>query len=264
MSLLQGFLNAHYLLNTIGCSLFLLARTFEPICRTLFNPNEDGECTYDWRDSEILMFTGIILIMKNRRWKPLSNKEYISNLFMFGKCANLLLFMRQDVRYGILYMLLCLVLFIGFPEPSYKGPDKVTFFRGQALDEELYHNPEKIRLVEFYAAWSPPCSRFSEIFANISLKYTNDFFEFGKLDVTRYTKIAEKYNVDHSVSSKALPTVILFVNGKETIRRPQINAKGAIVPYIFKEENIIRDFDLNEMYNKTKSKSSKVDTKKSS
>ncbi|XP_065650006.1 thioredoxin-related transmembrane protein 2-B [Hydra vulgaris] len=260
----QEYLNGHYILNFVASFMFVLTRSFEPLCWILYDANDDGQCTYDWRDTEILMFTGIVLMMKNRRWKPLSNKEYISNFFIFAKTTNILLFMRHDVRYGILYILFCLVLFIGFPEPSYKGPDKIKFFRGQALDEELYHNPEKIMLVEFYAAWSPPCTRFSGTFANLSLKYSNDFFEFGKLDVTRYEKIAEKYSVNHSVTSKALPTLILFVNGKESMRRPQINAKGTAIPYIFNEENIIRDFELNEIYNKTKLKLAKVETKKSS
>lgn len=132
------------------------------------------------------------------------------------------------------------------------GPDKLTYFRGSGLDEALHQHPQRYYLVEFYAVWSPPCARFSSLFARLSLRYGNDFFVFGKLDVTKYRMIADRYKIDVSVKSKNLPTLVLFEDGKEKMRRPYFNTKGAAVNYNFNEENIIRDFNLNEIYGKTK------------
>lgn len=247
-----AFVNSHYILNLLASVLFVITRQVLPICTALYQLDDEGECHLDWRDTEILMFLCFVILLKNRRWKPLSAKEYISNMFLFTKAANILLFFRQDIRWGIFYALFILVLFLVFPEPAYIGPDSITFFRGQALDEELYHHPNKIWLVEFYAGWSPNCTRFSNTFAELSLKYDNDLFKFGKLDVTRYPMIAKKYKVDSSVTSKNLPTLVLFENGKEAIRKPVVDSKGSVSSYIFKEENVIRDFNLNELYKTTK------------
>lgn len=258
----KSFISLHYLLNILASLVYVVTRLIQPVCTAMYELDEDGLCQIDWRDTEILMFLSFIVVIKNRRWKPLSNKEYISNVFLFSKVANVILFFRQDVRWGVLYLIFCAVVFLVFPEPSYGGPDKVTFFRGQALDEELLHHPNKTWLVEFYATWSPPCSRFSGTFAALSLKYDHDYFKFGKLDVTRYNKIAEKYNVDYSVTSKNLPTLILFENGKEKTRRPTVDHKGRVATYTFKEENIIRDFSLNEIYATAKEKSKRNEKKK--
>ncbi|XP_057306912.1 thioredoxin-related transmembrane protein 2-A-like [Hydractinia symbiolongicarpus] len=254
MEAITSYLSTHYFLNMLACILFLITRCNYFLCTMLFELSEEGECQLDWRDTEILMFLCLVLVIKNRRWKPISNREYIANTFLFGKCANALLFSRQDLRLGFLYIAFCLFLFVVFPEPSYSGPDNVTFFRGQALDEVLHHEPEKCLFVEFYATWSPPCSRFSSTFASLSLQYGNEFFKFGKLDVTRYQMIADKYKVNSDISSKNLPTLILFKNGKESLRRPTLNSKGVVSPYIFKEQNIIQDFNLNEVYAETKKK----------
>jgi len=249
------YLHGYYILNVFASAIFPVLRGIEPLCTCMFELAEDGTCTFDYRDVEIMMFLAFVIVIKNRKW--LSPKEYISNLFMFSKCANFLLLMRQDWRWGVLYALLCIVLFIAFPEPSYSGPDNVSYFRGSGLDEALLQNPRKFYLVEFFAVWSPECARMSTAFAKLSLRYGNDDFKFCKLDATKYEKVAEKYKIDCSVKSKNLPTLVLFENGKEKMRRPVFNSKGAITPYLFTEENMIRDFNLNEIYAATKDKKSK-------
>jgi len=246
------YLHGYYILNVLASILFPVLRGVEPICQCIFELADDGTCSFDYRDVEIMMFLAFVIVIKNRRWK--SAKEYISNLFLFSKCANFLLLVRQDMRWGCLYGLLCIFLFIAFPEPSYAGPDNVSYFRGSGLDEALIQNPKKVYLVEFFAVWSPECARMSADFAKLSLRYGNDYFKFYKLDATRYEKVAEKYKIDCSVKSKNLPTLILFENGKEKMRRPTLNINGKVNPYLFTEENMIRDFNLNEIYASTKDK----------
>lgn len=260
---LRYWVSLHYLFNSLACLVYVFTKVWQPVCTSLFELDENGECQLDWRDTEILMFLCFIVVLKNRRWKPLTAVEYVANLFLFGKCANCLLFFRQDLRWGILYSIFCLLLFFVFPEPSYSGPEKITYFRGQALDEKLLQNPEESLVVEFFAPWSPPCTRFSSTFGQLSLQYDNEYLKFGKLDVNKYEKVAQKYRIDISASSKNLPTVIVFENGKEKARRPTIDAAGSVKSYQFKAENLIRDLDLNELYagakQKAKNKSRKKD-----
>ena len=52
--------------------------------------------------------------------------------------------------------------------------------------------------------------------------------------------------------TKQLPTLILFQGGKEVMRLPQIDKKGRAVSWTFSEENVIREFNLNELYQRAK------------
>lgn len=97
-----------------------------------------------------------------------------------------------------------------------------------------------------------------------------------------------RYKVSTSPLTKQLPTLILFQGGTETMRRPQIDKKGRAVSWTFSEvggmclrpsalgqdrawqplggqgvpggasaaswpqENVIREFNLNELYQKAK------------
>lgn len=61
-----------------------------------------------------------------------------------------------------------------------------------------------------------------------------------------------RYKVSTSPLTKQLPTLILFQGGKEVMRRPQIDKKGRAVSWTFSEENVIREFNLNELFQRAK------------
>jgi len=261
ISSLSPYLHAHYLLNMIVCLLYVLSRLHHGCCCFIYQVNQFEACELDFRDIEIISFLSLIIAFKSRRQKTVAPlKATISTVFLFCKIANVILFMRADWRWGVIYALVCLLLLLLFPEPTYQGEQAVTLFRGQALDEALYLESDVTWLVEFYAPWSPPCSRFSATFAELSLAYNNEFLKFGKLNAAAYEVIAKKYGIDTSVTSKNLPTIVLFENGKESMRRPLLPSSGGkIKPYPMEKESIIIDFNLNEKYklSKTKTKSKK-------
>ena len=66
--------------------------------------------------------------------------------------------------------------------------------------------------------------------------------KFGKVDVGRYPELAKKYYIDDSSFSRQLPTVIVFKNGEECMRRPAIDSKGKLQKFIFSE--VFTDFFL--------------------
>ncbi|XP_061306887.1 thioredoxin-related transmembrane protein 2 isoform X2 [Pezoporus flaviventris] len=136
--------------------------------------------------------------------------------------------------------------------PLYMGPEYIKYFSDKTIDEELDRDKRVTWIVEFFANWSSECQSFAPIFADLSLKYNCSGLHFGKVDVGRYTDVSTRYKVSTSPLTKQLPTLILFQGGTETMRRPQIDKKGRAVSWTFSEENVIREFNLNELYQKAK------------
>ena len=58
----------------------------------------------------------------------------------------------MDPRYGLVYLLVFVLQAIVLPEPTYKGPENITYFRANGLEEELSSDANVNWLVTFYAA----------------------------------------------------------------------------------------------------------------
>lgn len=57
--------------------------------------------------------------------------------------------------------------------------------------------------------------------------------KFGKVDIGRYPDAALKYHISDASTSKQLPTLILFKEGKEIERRPHADHKGKLIKFLF-------------------------------
>nr|KAF6439306.1 thioredoxin related transmembrane protein 2 [Molossus molossus] len=147
---------------------------------------------------------------------------------------------------------LCLVFLMTCKPPLYMGPEYIKYFNDKTIDEELERDKRVTWIVEFFANWSNDCQSFAPIYADLSLKYNCTGLNFGKVDIGRYTDVSTRYKVSTSPLTKQLPTLILFQGGKEVMRRPQIDKKGRAVSWTFSEENVIREFSLNELYQRAK------------
>ncbi|KAM9659403.1 thioredoxin-related transmembrane protein 2 isoform 2-T2 [Trichechus inunguis] len=203
----------YYLLSALLSASFLLVRKLPPLCHNLPTQREDGNpCDFDWREVEILMFLSAIVMMKNRR---------------------------------SMFLMTC-------KPPLYMGPEYIKYFNDKTIDEELERDKRVTWIVEFFANWSNDCQSFAPIYADLSLKYNCTGLNFGKVDVGRYTDVSTRYKVSTSPLTKQLPTLILFQGGKEVMRRPQIDKKGRAVSWTFSEESVIREFSLNELYQRAK------------
>ncbi|XP_053924539.1 thioredoxin-related transmembrane protein 2 isoform X2 [Cuculus canorus] len=241
----------YYSLSALLATAFLLVRKVPPLCRGLPSQREDGNpCDFDWREVEILMFLSAIVMMKNRR--SITVDQHIGNIFMFSKVANVILFFRLDICMGLLYLTLCIVFLVTCKPPLYMGPEYIKYFSDKTIDNELERDKQVTWIIEFFANWSSECQSFAPIFANLSLKYNCPGLHFGKVDVGRYTDVSTRYKVSTSPLTKQLPTLILFQGGIEKMRRPYIDKKGHAVSWTFSEENVIREFNLNELYQRGK------------
>uniref|UniRef100_A0AAZ3QVX4 Thioredoxin domain-containing protein n=1 Tax=Oncorhynchus tshawytscha TaxID=74940 RepID=A0AAZ3QVX4_ONCTS len=225
----KWLLKPYYVASLFMSIGFLMIRKTPGICEHLSTQREDGNpCDFDWREVEILMFLSAIVMMKNRR--AITVEQHVGNIILFSKVANVILFFRLDIRMGLLYLTLCIVFLMTCKPPLYMGPEYIKYFSDKTIDDELERDNRVTWIVEFFANWSPECQSFAAVYADLSLKY----------------------KVSTSPLSKQLPSLVLFQGGKEVMRRPQVDKKCRAVSWSFTEENIIREFNLNELYQKSK------------
>ncbi|XP_068582828.1 thioredoxin-related transmembrane protein 2-B [Cebidichthys violaceus] len=247
----KWLLKPYYIASIFMSVAFLAVRKTPGICDHLATQREDGNsCDFDWREVEILMFLSAIVMMKNRR--AITVEQHVGNIILFSKVANVMLFFRLDIRMGLLYLTLCIVFLMTCKPPLYMGPEYIKYFSDKTIDDELDRDSRVTWIVEFFANWSPECQSFASVYADLSLKYNCAGLKFGKVDIGRYGEVSKKYRVSASPLSKQLPSLVLFQGGKEVMRRPQVDKKGRAVSWSFTEENIIREFNLNELYQKSK------------
>uniref|UniRef100_A0A3Q3JKB4 Thioredoxin domain-containing protein n=1 Tax=Monopterus albus TaxID=43700 RepID=A0A3Q3JKB4_MONAL len=284
----KWLLKPYYVASLFMSIAFLVVRKTPGICDHLATQREDGNsCDFDWREVEILMFLSAIVMMKNRR--AITVEQHVGNIILFSKVANVILFFRLDVRMGLLYLTLCIVFLMTCKPPLYMGPEYIKYFSDKTIDvstngricrsclataqelnlynffvfmnqncvcvclqDELDRDSRVTWIVEFFANWSPECQSFASVYADLSLKYNCAGLKFGKVDIGRYGEVSKKYKVSTSPLSKQLPSLVLFQGGKEVMRRPQVDKKGRAVSWSFTEENIIREFNLNELYQNSK------------
>jgi len=245
---LRHLLRPYYVVNIVLCLSFLVLKTVMPFCSMLFPIKEDS-CELDMRENEVLFFLLIVVMMRSRKTGSTGTAaSYLSSGFVYAKVANLILFFRADPRYGLVYLLLFILQAILLPEPTYKGPEKIIYFRSNGLKEELELRADGLTwVVAFYAAWSPACINFAPVFSKISSAYNLPNLKFGKIDVGRYPEVGDEHHINTSPLTRQLPTVIMFQDGKETGRVPAI-LNGKVQKFLFKEEDIVNTFDLNNLY----------------
>ncbi|KAI8973680.1 hypothetical protein BDF20DRAFT_666348 [Mycotypha africana] len=111
-----------------------------------------------------------------------------------------------------------------------KGP-RIT----EIEDESLTNKPHKVQekkasddidpkywVVLLYASWSVSCLNFEAVLAKLSIKYDVPHLKFGQIDVDLYPDLAEEFGVSKDPASFDLPTLILFQNGREIRRLPEL------------------------------------------
>lgn len=252
LSEIKKIFTAHHIGNIILSTLFFVTKLVPGVCNFVFGI--EGKCGLDRREHEILVFLGILIIWKNR--KAVNWLHYLSNVFLYAKVANVFLFLRAEPLIGTLYVIVLIVHVVLFPEPAYKGPEVVTYFHGTELHDEIERNKRTVWLVQFYTTWSAECKHVTPVFAALSERFHLPNLRFAKLDIGRYPKEAERFRINIHPASKQLPTISLFKDGKEVMRRPTIRDKRAI-PFLFTEENCILEYDLNNLHQECKLNMSK-------
>ncbi|KNC74401.1 hypothetical protein SARC_13050 [Sphaeroforma arctica JP610] len=184
------------------------------------------------KENEVILFIGCVLAVKGIRKK--SNIAFIDDLLMFGRVANVVLLVMLSTALAVAYTLFLLGLFVVVPFPPYVGNSNYKYLSMPALkaalqetqkDTESKTSVETVWVVLFFATWSSLCVEAAEGFSDLSYYYSGATkqadVKFGKVDVGRQPVAAKKFNIDTSASSKNLPTIVVFREGKEAFRIPE-------------------------------------------
>ncbi|CAF1178449.1 unnamed protein product [Rotaria magnacalcarata] len=260
LSNLRILIHPHYSINIILSVCYLLLKQLIPVSLSAYIFLNDAITA---QDTQVLLLLATIITIRGR--KALTWLHYIDNVCKYSKMANCLLFYRED-SYVLLifYGIVCLLHFLFFPPPEPLGKTNIFHYRANNLDNEIRADPRLIWFVCFYAPWSPPCQNFSSVFVDLSTRFGDlKTFKFVKFDVNRYPTEATKFKIDTSTFSKQLPSVVLFQDGKEVKRRPQIDIKGRVLDSqrLLTADYLIDEFGLAEIYTKEANKI-KTNTKK--
>ncbi|XP_058121505.1 thioredoxin-related transmembrane protein 2 homolog [Anopheles ziemanni] len=248
-------LKPYYWVNILMSISYIVAKRAPFICNYLWTYlfGQEDQCELDGRETEILFFLIIVVMVRTRKTGSVTMINYLTSSFMYTKIANLGLWFYNDIRLGMIYFVFFILVALLLPEPTYTGPENVLYFRTEnALDEELEKDKRVTWLVTFYTVWNPACVNFAPIFSELSNEYSLQNLKFGKLDIGRFPKVGQKYHVSDSSFSRQLPTVILFRQGKEVVRRPFADSKGKLVKFFFSADNVKAAFDLNNLFKECK------------
>jgi hypothetical protein len=85
----------------------LLLAFFESKDLNLLNSQET--CELDMRETEILFFLLVVIMIRSRKTGSVTMISYLSSGFTYAKGANLILFFLADPRLGLVY-LICFLL----------------------------------------------------------------------------------------------------------------------------------------------------------
>ncbi|XP_014238456.1 thioredoxin-related transmembrane protein 2 homolog [Trichogramma pretiosum] len=243
---LRQLMRPYYIINMFLSLSYIVCKRLPYVCHFLFN---QADCQLDDRETEILTFLMIVIMMRTRKTGSLSMINYLSNSFVYCKVANLILWFHADITLGILYAVIFMLCGLLCPEPTYQGPENVIYLRGgNSLQEELERDTRVCWLIAFYTVWNPACVNFAPIFSELSAKYALDNFKFGKVDIGRHPEVAAKYRINDSSKSQQLPSLILFKEGKEVERRPVADRQGKLMKFLFSMDNIKNAFDIEGVY----------------
>lgn len=246
---LRLLVKPYYWVNILLSISYLLAKKTPHLCSYLFPRNKESECELDSRESEILFFLAIVVMIRTRKTGSVTMINYLTSSFIYTKVANLILWSYADYCYGLVFAVIFVITAIVLPEPTYAGPENVTYFRTEGgLDEELERDKRIVWFVAFYTVWNPSCVNFAPIFSELSAEYHLENLRFGKIDIGRFPDVGKKYYVSDSSLSRQLPTIICFKDGKELERRPTADSKGKLQKFFFSKDNIKAALNLNNLY----------------
>jgi thiol-disulfide isomerase/thioredoxin len=192
-------LKPYYWVNLLLSFSYLIAKRCPIVCSYVAEylfPQRDEKCELDSRETEILFFLIIVVMIRTRKAGSVTMINYMTSSFIYTKVANVILWFYADTLYGIVF---CVIFVLGgllLPEPTYSGPENIVYFRtNNGMRDELENDKRVNWLIVFYTVWNPACVNFAPIFAQLSAEYHLDNLKFGKIDIGRFPEVGARFNV---------------------------------------------------------------------
>lgn len=93
---LRQLLKPYYWVNILLSITYVVCKRTSSICNFLF---PDSDCELDSRETEILFFLIIVVMLRTRKAGSVTMVNYLSSAFVYTKIANLILWLYADVRF---------------------------------------------------------------------------------------------------------------------------------------------------------------------
>lgn len=248
---MPDYLSPFYILNIILCLIYPFIRNYGQTF--LLNVKD----TWGFK-KENTVVTGVAMILIIRYVKYFSNwKKFIHECFFYSKCGISVLTLMIDYKLSLWYMFFCIVVWLLFKPPRFTGKSNIMYIPNEEIFNQLIGErkgkKDNIYFVVFYSNYSDDCLYTEEIFAKLSLKYSNKNFSFAKVDVDVCSSLAKTYNITISGFRITLPYVIVFVNGTEYARYPGNDRNGVQIKLkCVREKDLIKYLNLDELSERSK------------
>jgi len=238
------FFSSYYVLNIVFFLTYFFGRL-----RFWDSPVFNKREMYSFfltREEQIFGILGVTFLLKVRY---LVTPDMLwGQFFGFYQVGLLIITLGVSYIWFALSCLFALILYLFVPQPAYIGPAKIERLNDRDF-EKLVENgsPKESWVILFYAHWAHNCNQFMVLFSELSLLFGSDHLKFGKVNAAYSGHLSMKYNISLQVTTKQLPTVILFQHGKEVCRTPEINSEGKINKIVMSGENLVNLFDLKTL-----------------
>lgn len=135
------------------------------------------------------------------------------------------------MKYRLLPATLFLILsvFMSAPLQAKTADDSKSKPKVVSLSASNYNSEVKNGLVfvDFWAAWCGPCRKMAPVLDQLAADY-KDLLKVGKVNVDNY----KKFSIDMGI--QALPTIVVYKDGKEMERITGVVSKDDLVKVVEK------------------------------
>lgn len=219
----KRFFHPYYVLNVLLPVAYAVLRVQR------LHPHELGLQDMFGVSRELQIYVCLLLMLVVRYLSSPTLDVYFASAFMFIRVSVLVCLWYMDSQMLMIFVSLWTLISVVCPQPRFKHLDSVVTLNNGSFNERITKNPYKtIYVVWFHATWSPRCTQLAPVFSTLAEKYAHARIRFAKLDVSRWPAPPVALGISMAATTKQLPTVVCFKQGKEVSRIPIANDRGEI------------------------------------
>lgn len=203
---------------------------------------------------EVLGLAAATLLSKYRKMATFD--ELLERLSFVGKVAVAVLLFFIGVPHMVSYLIIWTACSLVVPYPRFLLPPEVTYlsageFQSMVRSPAQAPGPRVAWLVMFYADWCGASHVLKPMFGALARRYADKNRRFAVVDVLAHPEIAEDLNISTAGTSKQIPTLALFVAGREICRLPTFASDGRVVRARMDERGVTKYFELDKEFRTT-------------
>lgn len=184
----------------------------------------------------------VVKIVKEETWEG-----FIADTLFFAKVFLAAIALVLDYHLALWFTLVFLVIYVFTQQPAYTGlgtSNQLTPLQLEALLTE--GSTSRYWLVELRTLSSSTCIRTSRILPDLSITFSNKHLSFGIVDLGLFPNTSEKFGISLG-RTEQLPTYILFENGEEVTRFPELDFESKIFNPSITKKLLCRHFELDRL-----------------